>query len=53
MIRGAKLLNNLKIEWERMRNKGAHFKSKTLRFSIVKNREMQNDNKANENKKNR
>ena len=36
-----------------MLSKGAHFKSKTLRFSIVKNREVQNDNKANESKKNR
>lgn len=36
-----------------MRNKGAHFKSKTLCFSIARNREVQNDNKANENKKNR
>ena len=36
-----------------MRNKGAHFKSKTLRFSIVKNREVQNEHKANESKKNR
>lgn len=36
-----------------MRNKGAHFKSKALRFSIAKNREVQNDNKVNENKKNR
>ena len=53
MIRGAKLLNNLKIEWERMRNKGAHFKSKTLRFSITKNKEVQNENKANESEKNR
>ena len=34
-----------------MRNKGAHFKSKTLRFSIAKNREVQNEHKANENKK--
>ena len=34
-----------------MRNKDAYFKSKTLRFSITKNREVQNDNKANENKK--
>ena len=36
-----------------MLKKGAHFKSKTLRFSITKNREVQNENKANENKKNR
>ena len=36
-----------------MQNKGAYFKFKTLRFSIAKNREVQNDNKANENKKNR
>ena len=36
-----------------MRNKGAHFKSKAVRLSITKNREVQNDNKANENKKNR
>lgn len=36
-----------------MRNKGAHFKFKTLRFSIVKNREVQNENKANESKKDR
>ena len=36
-----------------MRNKGAYFKSKTLRFSIAKNREVQNENKANESKKNR
>lgn len=36
-----------------MRNKGAHFKFKTLRFSIAKNREVQNENKANENKKDR
>lgn len=36
-----------------MLNKGAHFKFKTLRFSITKNREVQNDNKANENKKDR
>ncbi len=36
-----------------MRNKGAYFKFKTLRFSITKNREVQNENKANENKKNR
>ena len=36
-----------------MRNKGAHFKFKTLCFSITKNREVQNGNKANKNKKNR
>lgn len=36
-----------------MLHKGAHFKSKTLRFSIAKNREVQNEHKANENKKNR
>ena len=36
-----------------MLHKGAHFKFKTLCFSIAKNREVQNDNKANENKKNR
>jgi len=36
-----------------MRNKGAHFNFKTLRFSITKNREVQNESKANENKKNR
>ena len=36
-----------------MRNKGAYFKFKTLCFSIAKNREVQNDNKANESKKNR
>lgn len=36
-----------------MLNKGAHFKSKAVRLSITKNREVQNDNKANENKKNR
>lgn len=36
-----------------MLHKGTYFKSKTLRFSIAKNREVQNDNKANENKKNR
>lgn len=36
-----------------MLNKGAHFKSKALRFSITKNREVQNDNKANENKRDR
>ena len=36
-----------------MRNKGAHFKSKTLCFSIAKNRQMQNENKANESEKNR
>jgi len=36
-----------------MRNKGVHFKSKTLRFSITKNRQVQNENKANENKKDR
>ena len=32
-----------------MRNKGAYFKFKTLRFSITKNREVQNENKANKN----
>lgn len=36
-----------------MLHKGEHFKSKTLRFSITKNREVQNENKANKNKKNR
>jgi len=36
-----------------MLNKGAHFKFKTLRFSIAKNREVQNENKANESKKDR
>lgn len=36
-----------------MRNKGAYFKFKILRFSITKNREVQNDSKANESKKNR
>ena len=36
-----------------MRNKGAHFKSKTLCSSIAKNRQVQNENKANKNKKNR
>ena len=36
-----------------MLNKGAHFKSKAVRLSITKQREVQNDNKANENKKNR
>lgn len=36
-----------------MLNKGTHLKFKTLRFSIAKNREVQNDNKANESKKNR
>ena len=36
-----------------MLNKGAYFKFKTLRFSITKNREVQNENKANKNKKNR
>lgn len=36
-----------------MLNKGAHFKFKTLCFSIAKNREVQNKNKANESEKNR
>lgn len=36
-----------------MLHKGTYFKFKTLRFSITKNREVQNENKANENKKNR
>lgn len=36
-----------------MRNKGAHFKFKTLCFSIAKNRQVKNENKANESKKNR
>ena len=36
-----------------MRNKGAYFKFKTLRFSITKNREVQNDKKAHEREKNR
>ena len=36
-----------------MLNKGAHFKSKALCFSIAKNRKVQNENKANESKKNR
>ena len=36
-----------------MLHKGAHLKFKTLCFSITKNREVQNDNKANKNKKNR
>lgn len=36
-----------------MLHKGTYFKFKTLRFSITKNREVQNENKANESKKNR
>ena len=36
-----------------MRNKGAHFKSKTRCFSIAKNRQVQNENKANESKNDR
>ena len=36
-----------------MLNKGAYFKFKTFCFSITKNREVQNENKANKNKKNR
>lgn len=36
-----------------MQNEGAHFKFKTLCFSIAKNRQVQNENKANESKNNR
>ena len=36
-----------------MLHKGAHLKFKTLCFSIAKDRQMPNENKANENKKNR
>ena len=36
-----------------MLHKGAHFKFKTLYFSIAQNRQTQNGNKANESKKNR